>query len=813
MSEAENHASPQDSTNRALDSTQAIIEFDPKGYILSANQNFLDTMGYRAAEVLGQHHRMFCTPEYAESADYQHFWKDMANGQYKTGEFMRLNRQGEPVWLHATYTPIQGPDGQVTKVIKFASNITANKQEALENQSKVSAINRSQGVIEFDLQGNILSANPNFLELVGYTLKEVVGQHHSIFVEPADVNSAAYRAFWKSLGEGNYDSGEYLRVGKGGRRIWIQASYNPVMDLQGKPVKVVKFCSDITSRKLQSIKVQAKLDAMSKSNCVLELNSNREIVGSNPLMRTTLGYSDSDLHGKLDSFLMFDEDVSHEHYYAEWAKLRDGRSITGELRLKGAGNRQIWLTGTRSPIFGINGELLEVIYLMQDVTDGKNLQMDAQGKLGAIDRAQAVIEFDMTGKVLTANANFLNLMGYGLEEIQGRHHRMFVDPEYGASTQYQAFWESLGRGQFEQGEFKRVSKNGREIWIQATYNPVYDPRGNLVKVVKFASDITDSKLRNQEFEAKVAAINLGQAVIEFNLDGQVLTANRNFLNAMGYTLREIQGQHHSIFCSLEYTQSEQYRDFWLKLNEGQFISGRFHRVGKFNRDVWIQATYNPILDLNGNVTKIIKYAYDVTKEVQLEQSINQKTELMRKSIGHVVERIDQIAAESGKVVKSADGGLDSAQQGARDIKRSLAAIHAVQHGTQKVSEIVRSISDIANQTNLLAFNAAIEAARAGQHGVGFSVVAAEVRKLAESSGLAAREIATLIEENLAQVNDSSETQQSVAAHMDQIVSLLQSAGESLRDVIGKVSGQEFNAREVIQLIEALSVSTQRGRTA
>ena len=491
-------------------------------------------------------------------------------------------------------------------------------------------------------------------------------------------------------------------------------------------------------------------------------------------------------------------------HFKIWNDLREGKNLAGEFRYKGVGGKEIWLSGTRSPVIGLEGQLIKVVLMLQDITESKLSRLDAEGKLGAIDRSQAVIEFDMQGKVLAANGNFLKLMEYSAEEIIGRHHRMFVDAAYAATPQYQAFWESLGRGQFESGEYKRVAKGGREVWIQATYNPIYDPRGNLVKVVKFASDVTHSKLKNSEFEAKVEAINLGQAVIEFDLDGHVLNANRNFLNAMGYTSREIQGQHHSIFCTLEYTQSEEYRDFWLKLNEGKFVSGRFHRVGKFNRDVWIQATYNPILDLNGNVVKVVKYAYDVTKEVMLEQGINKKSGEMRERVSKLVESITDISGNSAAATQLAEKGVEAAHQGSRELKRSIAAIHAIQNSSSKVSEIVRVIGDIANQTNLLAFNAAIEAARAGQHGVGFSVVAAEVRKLAESSSSAAREIATLIEESVAQVEEGVEVSQNAAQSFEGILSSVTETGESVKQITSSAEQQRDLAIAVNRLIEELT---------
>lgn len=797
----------------AVAASQACIEFDLNGNVLYANPHFLNIFGYAEDQVAGKHHSMFCSPGTLGSDDYELFWGTLREGGSQCGEFLRLNAQGHEIYIQSSYNPVRDESGQVVSVIEMAHNITAAKLKAIDNDGKVSAINKSQGLVEFDLAGNILHANDNFLALTGYELQDIVGQHHSIFVDKEERASVAYRAFWRKLGQGEYDSGEYLRVGRQGKRIWIQASYNPILDLEGRPLKVVKSCSDVTQTKLQAIETQARMDSVSATNCIMELDADGQIVSSNLLMQKALGYSKVDLAEKSESFLMFDEERADSAHFKTWNALREGTTVSGEFRLKGAGNREIWLSGSRSPVIGLDDQLIKVVVMVQDITEAKLARLDSEGKLGAIDRSQAVIEFDMTGKVLSANSNFLKLMGYAQEEIVGRHHRLFVDPTYAATPQYQAFWESLGRGQFESGEYKRLAKGGREVWIQATYNPIYDPRGNLVKVVKFASDVTHSKLKNSEFEAKVEAINLGQAVIEFDLDGHVLSANRNFLNAMGYTSREIQGQHHSIFCTLEYTQSEEYRDFWLRLNEGKFISGRFHRVGKFNRDVWIQATYNPILDLNGQVTKVVKYAYDVTKEVQLEQSINQKTELMRARLNQVIERIDLVVKDSARVAKSADQSLESAQLGHKELKRSMAANQAMQHGAQKVAEIVRAIGDTANQTNLLAFNAAIEAARAGQHGVGFSVVASEVRKLAENSSTAAKEIAVLIEESIAQVGESLEESDQAANKIEYIVNTLNSTSEVMGEVMQRVESQREDAQHVIELIQALSVSTRKGQLA
>ena len=804
VTEAKRRALEADGATAAISRTQAVIEFALDGTVLRANDNFLHAMGYTAAEVAGKPHRLFCQPDYAASAGYDDFWATLRAGKPQSGAFQRVHRSGRPVWLQAHYTPILGLDGKPAKVIKFASDITAAKLKSLEDDGKVAAINRSQGVIEFDLSGQVLWANDHFLQLTGYTLDEIKGVHHRLFVDNDEAASPAYRAFWHKLGAGQYDAGEYLRFGKHGKRVWIQASYNPILDLDGQAVKVVKFCSDITARKIESMEGAARMAAVSASACFMEVDREGTILAVNDRMSQALGYSQAELIGKNEEMLVFPDDRRDPGRAEGWRQLRQGQSLTHDWRRMGAGEREVWLSGTGSPVMGLDGNLSKVITLAQDVTALKLQRLDAEAKLTAIDRAQALIEFDLQGRVLAANDNFLKLMGYALDEVKGRHHRLFVDPAHAGSPDYMAFWERLGRGEFEHGEYKRMGKDGREVWIQATYNPVFDPRGNPVKVVKFASDVTEAKLRGAEFQAKVKAIDLGQAVIEFDLDGHVRAANRNFLAAMGYTLREVIGQHHSNFCTAEYIQSPEYRDFWLRLSEGEHVAGRFHRVGKFQRDVWIQATYNPILDLNGKVTKIVKYAYDVTKEVQLEQRILSKSRDMSDSVHSLVQSITAIAANSGVAAEMAGEASCAARTGHDAIQKSIAAIDTIQSSSVKMSEIVRVIGEIANQTNLLAFNAAIEAARAGAHGVGFSVVAGEVRKLAERSSQAAREIAKLIDESVMQVGHGASVSKDAARSFEGIISSVGRTGTSVSQIAQAAEHQRQMANQVSQLIDALA---------
>jgi methyl-accepting chemotaxis protein len=292
-------------------------------------------------------------------------------------------------------------------------------------------------------------------------------------------------------------------------------------------------------------------------------------------------------------------------------------------------------------------------------------------ELTALHRSQAIIRFGLDGTIRDANEKFLSLMGYSLEEVRGHHHRIFVDPEEAKTPSYRQFWESLGRGEFRSAEFRRRAKDGREVWLQATYNPVLGPDGRPLEVVKYATDITAQKAEANDHRQQMAAVNRAQARIEFALDGTILDANENFLTAVGYRREEVVGRHHRMFVETVEAQSPGYRQFWNDLRSGKVLAGTFCRRGQRGREVWLQATYNPVFGQSGQVEKVVKYATDITSLVKARR----------------------------QYAKNLEG-------------------------------VVGVIRDVAGQINLLALNAAIEAARAGTVGRGFAVVAQEVKRLA-----------------------------------------------------------------------------------
>jgi methyl-accepting chemotaxis protein len=535
--------------------------------------------------------------------------------------------------------------------------------------AQVEAISKSQAVIEFNPDGTIVTANENFLKTLGYSLGEIQGKHHSMFVEPAVRETAAYREFWAKLNRGQYQAAEYKRIGKGGKEVWIQASYNPMLDRNGKVYKVIKFATDITAEKLAS--------------------------------------------------------------------------------------------------------------------------MENAGMIAAIGRAQAVIAFNLDGTIITANENFLKTLGYSLGEIQGKHHSMFVEPAMRDSAAYREFWASLNRGEYQATEYKRIGKGGKEAWILASYNPILDEKGKPFKVVKFATDVTEQKLRTADLAGQIAAIGKSQAVIEFNMDGSILTANENFLNALGYSLREIQGKQHSMFVDAADRDNAAYREFWANLNAGRYQAGEFKRIGKGGREVWIQASYNPILDLNGKPFKVVKYAADTTAQVIARKRAESVRGMMEtvaagaEELNASVREISETMSKSRQTALEAVVRVDAADQQAQRLSAA----------SESMGGIVELIGNITGQINLLALNATIESARAGEAGRGFAVVASEVKNLANQ----AKQATDKIGQEIGNLNGISAD----------VVSALTAIKQSIQEVSEYVTSTAAAVEEQSTVTSEMSTSMQR----
>lgn len=694
------------------------------------------------------------------------------------------------------------------------------------------AVDTGWASIEFKPDGTILDVNDNWVHTLGYKKEEMIGKHHRIFCDEKYVASDEYKQFWEKLANGEVNSGEFKRVKNGGEELWINASYTPVKDDSGKVTKVIKIASDITDM----------------------------------------------IQGRFE------------------------------------------------------GEAIK----------------------SAVNTGWASIEFSPDGFISSVNDNWIKTLGYTKEEMVGQHHRMFCETEYANSSEYKQFWSDLSNGIIKDGEFKRLKKGGEEFWINASYTPIRDSSGVVYKVIKIANDITAQKIRNADFEGQIDAVSKAQAVIEFNLDGTAITANDNFLNTVGYTLDEVCGNHHRMFCDRAYASSDEYKEFWQKLNNGEYITGEFKRVTKTGETLWLQATYNPILDFNGKPYKVVKFATDITAqklaieelnrvvvsvleegklteranygtakgaELDLLRSINElldgisapilevsevissmaegdltqsvnveckgdvkkmaeglaiamenlnellgainessnliassseqmlvksdqmrgTTEQVASAIGQMAEGVvDQTAQidESSKLIENvrssaeemgirseginaaAKKGQDNAKRGLNTVKKVVTSMTAIQDSagvtsesievlTKRSEEIARTlnvITDIAGQTNLLALNAAIEAARAGDAGRGFAVVAEEIRKLAEDSRSSAGDIEKVIKAVEKDINSAGKA-------INEMGESVKSGNEASKEAETVFMEIDDSVVETLRLSEEVLKSTQTQRSS
>jgi methyl-accepting chemotaxis protein len=480
---------------------------------------------------------------------------------------------------------------------------------------------------------------------------------------------------------------------------------------------------------------------------------------------------------------------------------------------------------------------------------------EISAKLDALDRSQAVIEFNVDGAIITANPNFLNAMGYRLEEIRGKHHSMFVAPELRESAEYREFWNALRRGEYQAGEYMRIAKGHRPVWIQASYNPLLNGSGKPFKVVKFATDITGQRLKNADYEGQIMAIQKSQAVIEFNLDGTVITANDNFLKTLGYRLDEIQGQHHRMFVEPAYRDSAEYREFWNSLRRGNYQGAEYKRIAKGGKPVWIQASYNPILGADGKLAKVVKFATDTTaqvedrlRRVELQKSIDIDLGQITEAVAATSERVtsaasastqtssnmqavasgaEELAASVGEISRQAADALSISMQAVKQANETNAIVSGLAAAAQKIGDVVKLINNIADQTNLLALNATIEAARAGEAGRGFAVVASEVKSLATQTAKATDEISAQIAEvqgtttsavnvieaitqTISRVNEISAA---IAASVEEQASVTQSISSNMQVAAKGVNEINASMSDIAQAAKSADESTRKVREA
>lgn len=725
-------------------------------------------------------------------------------------------------------------------------NLKRSNRQTFSAQSQLKAISNVQAIIEFSLDGTIVDANDNFLSALGYTREEIVGKHHSMFVEPQYVATVEYRQFWHDLAAGRSQVAEFKRIGKGGKEVWIQASYNPIFDEQGRPVKVVKFAIDTTANKLRNADFEGQLTAIGKAQAVIEFDLNGNILSANENFLSTLGYSLTEIKGKHHSLFVETSYANSAEYRRFWDDLRSGHYQAGEFKRIAKGGKEIWIQASYNPIFDMNGKPFKVVKYASDVTAIKLTAADSQGQLEAINKAQAVIEFDLNGTIRTANDNFLNTLGYSLVEVQGKHHSMFVEPASSASAEYRKFWDDLKAGIYQAAQYKRIGKGGKVVWIQASYNPIFDLNGKPFKVVKYATDITASK----EMEFKIAERQKQDEIAAVEM--------RNKVNEILAVAEKVSQRDYSQPLSVRGNDEigklgEGLTKFFKDKQEAEFAEqARVDRERALAQEVdrkvsVVLEIVNAVADGNFNVTipdlgndpvgqvaSALSAAVDAMRNALQEvrdvaatvstaasqlngasrdiaagaQSQASSLEETASSLEEITSTVKQNTDNAQQARQLATGSRDVAERGGNVVSEAVQAMDEINNSSTKIADIITTIDEIAFQTNLLALNAAVEAARAGEQGRGFAVVAAEVRNLAQRSASAAKEIKALIQDSVSKVKNGTELVNRSGQTLSEIVSSVKRVTDIVAEIAAASKEQLTGVEQVNKAIAQMDRVTQ-----
>lgn len=766
--EAEKDQVQREVEARMLSVDQACIvsETDLKGIITYVNDKHCEVSQYSREELIGANQNIVRHPDMPKEV-FKEMWATIGRGKIFRGLVKNRKKDGTPYYVDGIFTPVLGANGKPVKYIGIRYDISQQTYEKLAAEGVVKAIDASFASAEYDTKGNILAANNNFLSSMEYTLEELQGKHHRSLADNTFVNASEYQKFWSDLASGTVKADLYKFTSRSGNDVWLQSVFSAVRDDMNRIVKIIQIASDITKATETSIQLNREIDARAASvdqACIVsETDLKGYITYVNDKHCEVSQYSREELIGANQNIVRH-PDMKKEVFKEMWATIGRGKIFRGVVKNRKKDGNPYYVDGIFTPVMGPNGKPIKYIGIRFDITDTIIEQQRMKGIVDAIDTSYAFSEFDTRGNVIVANENFLKVMEYSLDDIKGRHHRMFVDKSYSNTNEYARFWEDLAAGKEQIDQYKCISRSGREVWLQSVYSPVKDEMGRIIKIVMVSTDISSQK--NVLFDVqRIVEIankegNLNERIPTKNVDSKLIElveGVNNLMDILSKPIGVVQELAHMVASSAEEMMA---KGDQMQRNTQEMASA-------------------------------------IQQMAEGAQQQAQQTDEVSKLVDGVLKSAGEMSSKSEIINKAAERGQESSNSGLATIKKVVENMNEIQESakstsnsivvlTQRSEEIANTlnvITDIASQTNLLALNAAIEAARAGDAGRGFAVVAEEIRKLAEDSRKSAIDIAKVIREVQKDVTSASKAIDS----MDHSVKSGNSASKEAESVFESIS--------------------------
>ena len=787
----------------AMDSAIGTILFDNDGNVIEMNERAMSALEDYGEELIGRIHDKLWPKEMSQSEAYFEFWEKLRQGRVVEGRHKHVTAVDSEVWLQSVFVPIKDDTGHVVQILQCLMDVTEGTYTAEKAVARSEAVWNSLAVCEFDGDGHVSAMNTHMAETLGYDVNDAIGMHDEDFIQTSFARGVAYKAVWEKLHDGHIQKTRIRQRTRDRRNVWMSAVLVPVRDDAGKLQKVYKFAEDVTEEHEDYISSRTSLTASDEMVGRAEFDSKGEVLHANKRFRQVVGYDQDDIAGKTLRDFLTGAVASEKKYNSLWDKLHKGEMIQKTDEVQTAAGETRFVQASYCPLFTPNGNFWKMIMFFVDVTETMVRQIKLDARMRAVNRAQMMVEYDTKGTIIDVNEKFIEVIGFSEQELVGQKIDTLYATDGKQAEEQRKMWERLRSNESVSGEFRHRNKLDEDVWLQGAYSPILDAKRNVSSIILFASDVTAPKLSSLETLYKLEALNELQLVIEFDTSGNVIKANEPCLRMYGYSLQEIVGQHHSMFCTPDYTQTEEYRSLWPSLANGTAFKGRVHRVGRFNRDVHLYANYFPVRNVDNEVVKIIKCAFEISDLVKLEQEIRDGARAISEQFANGKQLSEKIEGAVGNVLTSSNLAQEAAAQNNTKIDRTVDTFKQVSGIVSELTETVELVSEIAAQTNLLAFNAAIEAARAGEHGIGFSIVADEVRKLAERNGEAARGISRHIENAVTHISTSEDSVNAIRQDLLGQADEQEQTGHVLSAIIDDCDAQAHTMEAAVALVDKL----------